>query len=439
MPVQRAASRQRQRQPNRRDFLRSAGGLASVGSFLAAGNCDARRAAATEILSPPFAQIDAALREATLAKLVPGVVAMAASDGGVIYEGAFGSRQLGQPAPMGRDTVFSVASMIKLVTSVAALQLVEQGKIALDGPVPAIDDALGAPQVLTGFDAAGVPKLRPAKRPITLRDLLTHTAGFTYPLWDVDALRYRHAIAAPAARRRGAWPRAPLMFDPGTRWQYGTNIDWVGRIVETVGGERLDVYFRNHVLGPLGMVDTGFVVAPALRPRQAARHYRKQDGSLVAEAPRGQTPPAVFSGGGNLYSTAPDYLALLQALLHGGRFNGARILRTETVALMGQNQIGDIQAGRLKTANPALSNDVDFFPGMALRWGLGHMITMAPVPDGRSAGSLTWAGLLNTYYWLDPAKPVAAVFMTQVLPFADPAALALYGQFERGIYRTING
>ena len=439
MPFPRATSHPPQRQANRRDILRFAGRLSIAGSFMATGDGYGRLAAAKEIAPSSLVQIDAALRDATQARLLPGVVAMAANDGGVIYEGAFGSRQIGQPAPMSHDTIFSVASMIKLVTSVAALQLVEQGKLTLDGPVPAIDEALGAPQVLTGFDSVGVPQLRPAKRPITLRDLLTHTAGFTYPLWDAQALRYRRAIAAPPPRRNGAWPRTPLMFDPGTRWQYGTNMDWVGRIVETVGSERLDVYFRNHIFGPLGMSDTGFAVAPAQRARQAARHYRRPAGSLVAEPPRGQTPPTVFSGGGNLYSTAPDYLTLLRALLHGGSFNGARILRAETVALMGQNQIGNIQAGLMKTTNPALSNDVDFFPGMALRWGLGHMITMEPGPNGRGAGSLTWAGLLNTYYWLDPPKRIAAVFMTQVLPFADKTALALYGQFERGIYRAISG
>jgi methyl acetate hydrolase len=180
---------------------------------------------------------------------VPGVVAMAATDNGIIYEGVFGSRHLGHGPAMTRNTVFRIASMIKLVTSVAALQLVEQGKIKLDDPVPDIDPLLSAPQVLTGFDAGGTPVLRPTMQPITLRHLLTHTAGFTYRLWDAESLRFARAIDKLAANERAALPRAPLMFDPGTRWQYGTNIDWVGRIVETISGERLDVYFRNDGVG----------------------------------------------------------------------------------------------------------------------------------------------------------------------------------------------
>ena len=363
---------------------------------------------------------------------------MAANDSGIIYEGAFGFRHLGQQAAMGRDTVFRIASMIKLVTSVAAMQLVEQGKIKLDEPVPSIDPALGAPQVLTGFNAAGAPQLRPANQPITLRHLLTHTAGFTYRLWDAEALHYLRAIEVVPVVERGALPRTPLMFDPGARWQYGTSIDWVGRIVETVSGERLDVYFHNHILGPLGMADTGFVASPSQRARQASTHRRKPDGSLMAERLQKQATPTTFLGGGGLYSTAPDYLTLIRMLLHQGSFNGVRILRAESVALMGQNQIGDIEAGILKTTNPALSNNIDFFPGIALRWGLGHMINLEPGPDGRSGGSLTWAGLLNTYYWIDPTKRVAAVFMTQVLPFADRLVLSLYNQFERGIYSAVN-
>ena len=206
-------------------------------------------------------------------------------------------------------------------------------------------------------------------------------------------------------------------------------------MVEAISGERLDVYFRKHILGPLGMADTGFVLSPAQRARQANAHRRNPDGSLVPQPLEQQITRTAFSGGGSLYSTAPDYLTLIRMLLQGGEFNNARILRVETVALMGQNQIGNIEAGILKTMNPTLSNDVDFFPRIPLRWGLGHMINMEPGPNGRSAGSLTWAGILNTYYWIDPAKRVAAVFMTQVLPFADRPALSLYRAFERSSSR----
>ena len=417
--------------------MKTAGWLTAGDLIGPAGDGFARGEEIKQSISPSLTELDTALRDATRARQVPGIVAMAATDSGIIYEGVFGSRHLGEAPAMSRDTVFRVASMVKLITSVAAMQLVEQGKLALDEPVPAIDPALGAPQVLTGFDAAGVPQLRPPKQAIALRHLLTHTAGFTYRIWDADALRYRQALDRLPARKRADFPPTPLMFDPGTRWQYGTNIDWVGRIVEAISGERLDVYFRNHILGPLGMADTGFVVSSSQRARQASAHRRKPDGSLVPQPLEKQTTPTVFGGGGGIYSTAPDYLTLIRMLLHDGSLDGARVLRAETVALMGQNHIGDIEAGILRTTNPALSNDVDFFPGVALRWGFGHMINMQPGPNGRSVGSLTWAGLLNTYYWIDPTRRIAAVFMTQVLPFADRPALSLYRRFERGIYGAV--
>jgi methyl acetate hydrolase len=422
----------------RRQLLATGCSLTAAHSLSGGSHAFARGEASEKLRSASSAQIDTVSRDATAAERVPGVVAMAATDGGVIYEGAFGSRHLGHGPAMSRDTVFRIASMVKLVTSVAAMQLVEQGKLALEAPAPAIDPALASPQVLIGFDAAGAPRLRPATQPITLRHLLTHTAGFAYRLWDADALRYASALDRLPPRQRALLPRSLLMFDPGTRWQYGTSIDWVGRIVEAVSGERLDVYFRKHILGPLGMADTGFVLSPSRRARQANAHRRKPDGSLVPQPLEKPTTPTAFSGGGSLYSTAPDYLTLVRMLLQGGQFNGVRILRAETVARMGENHIGQIQAGILRTNNPALSNDVDFFPGIPLRWGLGHMINMEPGPNGRSAGSLTWAGLLNTYYWIDPAKRVAAVFMAQVLPFADRATLSLYGAFERGIYGAVN-
>src|SRR4029077_19405822 len=243
--------------------------------------------------------------------------------------------------------------------SVAALQLVEQNKLSLDAPVPDIDPAIGAPQVLDGIDPKGLPQLRPAQRPITLRHLLTHTSGFAYRLWDAKAAHYAKSLELlPKAQRKLA-PPTPLMFDPVTRWQYAPSIDWVGRIVETISGEALDVYFRKHILDPLGMNDTAFVLKPQQRAREAGLHRRAPDGSLTAQPMEQNAPRQSFSGGGGIYSTAPDYLTLIRALLAGGALDGARILRPETVALMGQNQIGDLDVGVLKTTVPALSNDVD--------------------------------------------------------------------------------
>jgi CubicO group peptidase (beta-lactamase class C family) len=228
----------------------------------------------------------------------------------------------------------------------------------------------------------------------------------------------------------------PLMFEPGSRWAYGGSLDRVGRMVEIARGQSLDRYFSDHITGPLGMNDTSFSLTGKQRARHARLHVRDANGKLLPQPPEKPNVPQVFSGGGGIYSTAPDYLTLLQALLNGGSLRETRILRPETVALMSANQIGNLEAGILKTTNPALSNDVDFFPGVQLRWGLGHMINIDPVLDGRKAGSLTWAGLFNTYYWIDPTMRIAGVIMMQILPFADQQALKAYRQFERGIYRA---
>ena len=418
------------RRPTRRGVLRGAAALAAAGSL--GGTAIARTDNRKEFAGAPHRGIDAVLQAATTgAKDLPGVVALAANDQEIIYEGIYGTRRLGSGSAMTRDTVFRIASMVKTITSVAAMQLVEQGKLALDAPVPEIDPAVNAPQVLEGFSHDGTPHVRPAKRPITLRHLLTHTSGFVYRLWDSEAVRYT------AARKRNM-PHTPLMFDPGERWEYGTSIDWVGRLVAQTSEQPLDAYFREHILGPLDMADTGFVISSAQRAREASAHRRKPDGSLVPEPMEKPSTGGSFSGGGGIYSSAPDYLTFIRMLLNGGTLDGARILRPETVELMGRNQIGAIEAGHLRTTSPAFSNDVDFFPGIAMRWGLGHMINMTPGPDGRSAGSLTWGGLFNSYYWIDPTKRIAGVFMTQVLPFADHRALRVYRQFERAIYHGLN-
>jgi CubicO group peptidase (beta-lactamase class C family) len=424
--------------PSRRDIVKTTVRLTAAGSLGLRYATNARAQMPTKPDPKTFSQIDSVFRAATSAGEVPGVVAMAANDHGLLYEGTFGKRRLGEGPAMTRDTVFRVASMVKLITSVAALQLVEQDKLSLDAAVPDIEPAIGAPQVLDGFDAKGLPQLRPAQRPITLRHLLTHTSGLAYRLWDAKAVQYAKSLELLSKAQRKQAPPTPLMFDPGTHWQYGNSIDWVGRIVEAMSGDSLDVYFRQHILDPLGMNDTAFVLTPQQREREASAHRRGPNGSLTAEPLEQNAPRHSFSGGGGIYSTAPDYLTLLRALLAGGALDGVRILRPETVALMGQNQIGDIDVGVMKTTVPALSNDVDLCPGVTRKWGFGHMINMQALTGGRSAGSLTWGGLLNTYYWIDPGKRVAAVFMTQVLPFADGRALRLYRQFEHGIYAALS-
>ncbi|MGA7260352.1 MAG: serine hydrolase domain-containing protein [Stellaceae bacterium] len=385
----------------------------------------------------PLSGIDAALSRAAEAKEVPGVVAMAATDTGVIYEGAFGLRDLAAGPAMTLDTLFRIASMTKAVTSVAAMQLVEQGKLGLDVPIGKVLPTFAAPPVLEGFDAAGAPRLRPAKRPITLRDLLTHTAGFGYEFWDPDLVRYVRVTGMPSiSTGKLASLGLPLVFDPGERWEYGINIDWVGRAVEAASGQPLDAYFREHIFAPLGMTDTAFVPSAEQAARLVRVHRRGPDGSLepiTLETPHRE----FFSGGGGLLSTGLDYLAFLQMLLHRGRFNGVEILRPETVAAIGQNHIGNLQLGVMKTAMPELSNDVELFPGVRCGHGLANVINLDPGPNGRSAGTMTWAGIFNTYYWIDPEKRVTGVILTQILPFADDRAVRLYGEFERGVYESL--
>jgi methyl acetate hydrolase len=413
----------------RRDALLRTAALASASLIPAAP----LTGIAAALAKPTHREIDRDLQARVAAREIPGVVAMAANEQSVFYEGAFGFRDMATGSRMSLDTVFRIASMVKLLTSVAALQLVERGKLKLDEPAGNIDPTLASPQVLAGFDANGVPQLHPAQKPITLRNLLTHTSGFSYLLWDPNVSRYlKFAHGHPAL------PRMPLMFEPGAKWSYGGGLDRVGRMVEIAGGQSLDRYFNDHITGPLGMNDTGFSLNEKQRARQADLHVRDANGKLVPKPLEKPSLPKVFSGGGGIYSTAPDYLTLLQALLNGGSLRGTTILQPETVALMSANQIGNLEAGILKTTNPALSNDVDFFPGVHLRWGLGHMINVDPVPGGRTAGSLTWAGLFNTYYWIDPTMRIAGVIMMQILPFADRQALKAYRQFERGICHALS-
>ena len=320
------------------------------------------------------------------------------------------------------------------------MQLVEQGKLAPDEPIAEVLPELAAPQVLEGFDEAGEPRLRPARRPITLRHLITHTAGFVYDIWNVDMGRYMEKCGIPGIIScQNKALELPLVFDPGERWDYGINIDWVGKAVERVSGQRLGAYFAEHLFGPIGMKDTAFKLTPDHRARLAAMHARGADDGLAPIPFELPQDPEFEMGGGGLYGTAADYLAFAQLFLNRGRAaNGAQVLKPETVQLMAQNAIGDLNVRLLKTAMPASSNDAEFFPGMVKKWSLGFMISTEAVPGGRGAGSLAWAGLGNTYFWIDPAKGVAGVILMQLLPFADAKALALFDRFEKAVYAALN-
>jgi methyl acetate hydrolase len=421
-----------QHEMSRRDLLRT-GAAAMAASSLASRAVRPAFAASAS----GFAQAEEAIGQAVAAKQVPGVAVMAATDKGILYEKGFGTAAIGGSAPVTADTLFWIASMTKAVTATACMQLVEQGKLQLDQEMGKLLPALASPKVLDGFDAAGAPKLRPAKRPITLRHLLTHTAGFTYSIWSADMLRYEKATGTPfIGECRTPALLAPLVFDPGDRWEYGINIDWVGRAVEEVSDQSLEIYFREKIFAPLGMSDTGFLIGSAQKPRVAMMYNRKEDGSLVAAPFEMPQRPEFFMGGGALFSTPRNYMQFLQMLLKDGEHDGARLLKPETVALMRQNHIGELSVVTLKTVQPNLSKDANFFPGMAHKWGLSFDINSEPGPAGRSPGSLCWAGLFNTYFWLDPTKRVTGVIMTQMLPFADDTVLKLYAAFERGVYQA---
>jgi methyl acetate hydrolase len=384
------------------------------------------------------AQIDHALSRASDTGEIPGVVAMAGNGSEVLYQGAFGKRDISKQQPMTADSVFWIASMTKAVTTAAAMQLVEQGKLSLEEPIGKVLPDLANPQVLEGFDADGTPKLRPAKSPINLRQLMTHTAGFCYDMWNGDMVKYLEKTGTPAVTTcKNSALRTPIMTDPGTRWEYGTNIDFVGKAVEAASGQRLDAYLRDNMFAPLGMKDTGFKISDAMRARLVGMHTRQPDGSLQPIPFELAQEPEFHMGGGGLYGTARDYLSFAQMILNKGSGNGQQVLKPETVALMGENHIGELHMTGMKSAIAFATNDVDLYPDMPKKWGLSFMINTVKTPEGRSPGSLAWAGLANTYYWIDPARDIAGVILMQALPFGDGKCLDTFAAFERGVYTSL--
>lgn len=385
------------------------------------------------------AEIDQVLRQKCEAKEIPGVVAVAATGSDIIYQGAFGKRDLSKDDPMTADSVFWIASMTKAITTAAGMQLVEQGKLSLDDPIGKLLPDLANPQVLEGFDDKGEPKLRPATKPITLRHLMTHTAGFCYDMWNGDVAKYMEKTGTPGIIScLNAALKTPIMTEPGTRWEYGINIDFVGKAVEAVSGQKLDAYLRDNLLAPLGMNDTAFKISDAMRQRLVGMHARGEDGVLAPIPFELEQAPEFHMGGGGLYGTAGDYIKFTQMILNKGRGNGNQVLKPETVALMSQNNIGELTMGKMPTVAPIYTNDVDLYPDIVKKWGLSFMINTAKTPEGRSAGSLAWAGLGNTYFWIDPARDVAGVILMQLLPFADAKCLEAFAGFERGVYSGLD-
>lgn len=376
--------------------------------------------------------ITTALQDAIAAAGIPGAVAMVGDRGGVREAIAVGQR--GNGAAMTLDTVFQLASMTKAVVSVAAMQLVEAGRLALDAPIGELLPDLAAPRVITGFDADGSAETRPAVRPITLRHLLTHTSGLGYDFVHADLARAR-GPAGPPPPGTMASLSAPLLFDPGERWAYGISTDWVGLAVEAASGQRLNAYVAANITGPLGMVDSGFGLGGVDPARLVANVARSEDGGVKPfPLEIGGGAGEFISGGAGMVGTAGDYLRFARMLLNGGSLDGVTILTAASVAEMARNQIGTLRAGVMETTMPMLSRRVEWFPEMTAGWGLGFLINPEPGADGRAANSLAWAGICNTFFWIDPASDRCAVLLMQLLPFADPGALAVLSAFERAVY-----
>jgi CubicO group peptidase (beta-lactamase class C family) len=380
-------------------------------------------------------RLDKVLADGVAGNRLPNLVAVVGDRAGTLYEGACGPRTHSATAAMTPDTVLWIASMTKAITATAVMQLVEQGKLALDAPAHEVLPALAHRQVLTGFDAQGQPQLRPPRRAITLRHLLTHTAGFGYEFANAEVGRYVAATGTPnilSCERRAL--ELPLLFDPGDQWEYGIGIDWAGLMLEQVSGKSLGQYLQDHVCGPLGMTSTSFKLSEGQRARVAGMHARAADGSLAPLALEMPQSAGFDMGGGALYSSPRDYLRFMRMILNGGVLEGVRVLRAETVADMSRDHCPGLCCGHMPSTSPAISHDADFFPGQRCGWGLSFLINEQAIPGGRAAGSLAWAGLSNAYYWIDPARGVSAMFATQLLPFFDPQTIASLREFERAVY-----
>ena len=365
------------------------------------------------------ADIDTLLRTAVEQKRVPLVVAMAADSKGVIYEHASGAK---------KDAIFAIASMTKGVTAVAVMQLVEAGKVKLDEPAATYVPELRDVRVLDRGTQ------RPPKTAPTVRQLLTHTAGFGYEFMNkdlFDLVAKKELVSAMAGG--DAFLKAPLVADPGTRWEYGINTDWLGRLVERVSGQSLEAYFRDKIFTPLGMPDSFFVVPPEKTSRMAPRYMRGENGALIEPPPQPAAPVTFFSGGGGLFSTAPDYMRFVRALLAGGQLDKVRILSPETVTLMARNHIGDLKVTPVRSLLPQFIVDQALLPGGGDKYGLGFAVN-SKASGTRGQNTMAWAGAFNTFFWIDREKQIGAVLFLHMLPFLDPGAKQVLEDFDRAVY-----
>lgn len=368
---------------------------------------------------------------------VPGVVAMITDRQGDIYSGAAGERRL-DGTPMTEDTVFAIFSTTKAIAGTAALQCVEEGLLDLDAPAKNYAPAIGKLQVIEGFEADGTPRLRAPKTDVTTRQLMLHTAGFGYDFFNETYKRLAEEHGQPSVVTASrACIETPLLFDPGTRWEYGTNIDWVGQVVEGIRGESLGTVMRKRIFDPLAMEEIAFTRTPAMKARTAIIHARGADGALTPmDSFFLPDNPEVEMGGHGLYATIPEYMKFIRMWLNDGAGPRGRVLRPETVAAALRNGLQAHQkVGMLPGVIPALSNDAEFFPGLRKGWAYTFMTNEETAPTGRPAGAVGWAGLANSYYWIDRQSGIGGYWATQILPFADATSFSGYLDFETAAYR----
>lgn len=382
--------------------------------------------------------VDEVLESAVERGDLPMVVAMAADEQGVIYEGAAGERVAGSGEAVTPDTMFRIASMTKMVATAAALQQIERGNLDLDDAVETYVPECGEVMVLEGFDG-DTPRLRPPRSKPTVRQLITHTTGLAYWFWDADVLRWQELTGTPGVMS-GSMEifKAPMVCDPGERFVYGINVDWLGRVVEAASGMDLRAYFDAHILGPLSMTSTTFMATPEQRENLTPIHMRGEDGSWQPTDLDWSQEPEWWAGGHGLYSTPRDYLRFQRMLLGGGSLEGTRILERATVEQAFSNQIGALEfPAAIATADPSSSADFNAGPGM--KWGLGLLLTTEQQPDMRAPGSGAWAGLFNTHFWVDPASGITGAIYSQSLPFAEESVFAVYPAFEQALYASLAG
>ena len=381
--------------------------------------------------------IDTVISAAVRDNVIPGAVAAVVDNEGLRSIRSYGVRSEISGDPMTSDTVFQIASMTKPITGVACMQAVERGLLALDQPAGDVIPWLAEVQVIDHFDESG-PVLRAPQNPVTLRNLLTHTSGFTYEIWNSGVAAWIEHTGAPrTGSGKLASLRQPLSFEPGQRWEYGIGIDWAGQLLETVSGVRLESWMRSEIFEPLGMSDTAYQCNATMTDRLAAPHVLDGE-QWKALIPRDRkTLPEFDSGGGGLYSTTLDYARFIQMLLNGGELFGRRLLSSETVSSMSSNNMGQLRVSPVTSHDQSLSANFEFMPGVPKSWGLTFQLNEEAVPEGRQQGSMSWAGLFNTHFWVDPKSGLAALLMTQTLPFMIPQVSNLLEQFERATYKAI--